>query len=383
MTRDEVVDILHSKGLIVVSIDDNVVFQLRKLGKIQIGGFSLKDRLIFTKQLVAMLQAGLPLIQAIEVLKEQSPNDAMKEDLISVYKDLQNGMALSKAFSKNSSIYSKLQTNLIEAGEKSGNMIEVLINVSKDLEKSNKLKSKIKGAMIYPAIIMAAVVGVMVILVVFMVPQMESLYKDFGVQDLPWVTQVIVSFSNFITSLYGLFTIVFVILLILGVYIYYKSTQGGKRFFHKLVLKLPVFGGLNVKIQVAEFSRLLSLLLASGVPIIDALNIVADSTSNVIYQEVIRDAALTVTKGIPLAVPLTKSNIYPKILTRVVAIGEETGKLDQVLADMANFFEGEVNEMADNLTKLLEPIILLVVAGLVAFLAISVYWPIYSLGKYV
>ena len=173
------------------------------------------------------------------------------------------------------------------------------------------------------------------------------------------------------------------ILLILGVYIYYKSTQGGKRFFHKLVLKLPVFGGLNVKIQVAEFSRLLSLLLASGVPIIDALNIVADSTSNVIYQEVIRDAALTVTKGIPLAVPLTKSNIYPKILTRVVAIGEETGKLDQVLADMANFFEGEVNEMADNLTKLLEPIILLVVAGLVAFLAISVYWPIYSLGKYV
>lgn len=382
-SRDEAVDILHSKGMIVISVDDNVAMQIQKIGRIQIGGFSIKDRMVFTKQLVAMLEAGLPLIQAIEVLTDQSPNELMQEQLRSMYKDLQNGLALSTSFEKNTKIYSKLEINLIKAGEKSGNLNEVLHNIAKNQEKAGRLRGKIRSAMIYPAIITVAIIAVMFILVVFMVPQMQSLYEDFGIEDLPWVTSIIVSFSNFITSLLGLFTLVFIVFLSIFVFGYYRTTPSGKRLFHRFILKLPIFGGLNKKIQVADFSRLLSLLLSSGVPIIDALNIVADSTSNVIYQEAVRDAASQVTKGVPLATPLTKSEIYPKILTRVVAIGEETGKLDQVLADMANFYENEVNEIADNLTKLLEPLILLVVAGLVAFLAVAVYWPIYSLGEYV
>ena len=382
-TRDEVVDQLHDQGMIVISVEDNLGMQLKKLGRIQIGGFSLKERLIFTKQLVAMLEAGLPLIQAIEVLREQSPNENMKEHLMNIYKDLQNGIALSKAFARNSNIYSKLQTNLIAAGEKSGNLNEVLINVEKDMEKSNKLRGKVKGALIYPAIISVAIFAVFFVLVVFMVPQMETLYNDFGVENLPGVTNIIVKFSNFLTSAYGIITIIFIVLMLFGAFVYYKSTDSGRRLFHRLILKVPIFGQLNVKIQVAEFSRLLSMLLSSGVPIIDALNIVADSTSNVIYAEAVKVAALKVTKGVPLALPLEQAKIYPKILTRVVAVGEETGKLDQVLADMAEFFETEVNEMADNLTKMLEPIILLVVAGLVGFLAVAVYWPIYSLGEYV
>lgn len=382
-SRNEVADMLHEKGLMVMSVNESIGMQLRKFGQIQIGKFSLKDRMIFTKQFVAMLEAGLPLVQTIEVLKEQAPNEAMGEQLGKVYKDLQNGMSLSKSFSKNSNIFSELETNLMSAGEKSGNLTEVLSNIGENMEKANKLKGKVKGALIYPAIISVAIVAVMAILIIFMVPQMENLYKDFGVQKLPFVTNIIVSISNFITSIVGIMTLVFFIILMIVIFGYYRSTDSGKRIFHRLALKLPVFGPLNVKIQAADFARLLSMLLSSGVPIIDALNIVADSTSNVIYQEAVRDAAAKVIKGVPLAVPLTQAKIYPAILTHVIAIGEETGKLDQVLADMATFFENEVNETAENLTKLLEPIILLVVSLLVGFLAIAVYWPIYSIGQYI
>jgi type IV pilus assembly protein PilC len=382
-SRDEVVDRLHEQELIVMSVEDSVGMQLKKLGQLRIGNFALKERLIFTKQFVAMLEAGLPLVQTIEVLKEQAPNEAMAEQLVMVYKDLQNGMSLSKSFAKNSNIFNTLETNLMSAGEKSGNLTEVLGNIGSNMEKANKLKGKVKGALIYPAIISVAIVAVMAILIIFMVPQMENLYKDFGVTKLPFVTSVIVSISNFITSVIGIVSLIFFAILMFIIFGYYRSTESGKKIFHKLALKVPVFGPLNVKIQAADFARLLSMLLSSGVPIIDALNIVADSTSNVIYQDAVRLAATKVLKGIPLAVPLTQANIYPKILTRVIAIGEETGKLDQVLADMALFFESEVNETAENLTKLLEPIILLVVSLLVGFLAIAVYWPIYSIGQYI
>lgn len=382
-SRDEVVDFLHEKELIVISIEEAIGVSLKKLSQFQIGGFSLKDKVIITKQMVAMLTAGLPLTQAMQVLVEQAPNDAMKEQLEKVYKDLQNGMALSQAFARNTTIYNDIQTNLIAAGEKSGNLVEVMVKIAENLEKAHRLRGKIRGALIYPAIIMSAIVIVVIILVVFMVPQMEQLYQDFGIENLPLVTNIIVKFSNFISSIYGIIAIALGIISVIAAVIYYRSTVSGKRLFHKIFLTVPVFGPLNNNMQVAEFSRLLSLLLSSGVPIIDALNIVARSTSNVIYAEVVYLSAERVSKGVPLAVPLTKSNIFPHVFTRVVTVGEETGKLDQVLLDMANFYDNEVSETADNLTKLLEPFILLLVAGLVAFLAVAIYWPIYNIGQFV
>lgn len=382
-SREGVVNFLHEKELIVISIEEALGLNWSKISQIQIGGFSLKDKVIITKQLVAMLTAGLPLTQAMQVLQEQAPNDAMKQQLEKVYRDLQNGMPLSQAFASNTSIYNEIQTNLIAAGEKSGNLVEIMEKIAEDLEKSHKLRGKIRGALIYPAIIMLTIVVVVIILVVFMVPQMEQLYEDFGIAELPFVTNIIVKFSNFISSVYGILVVLLGIASIAAATVYYRSTVSGKRIFHRIFLSVPVFGPLNHKIQVAEFSRLLSLLLSSGVPIIDALNIVARSTSNVLYAEVVYLSSERVSKGVPLAVPLTRSGIFPPVFTRVVTVGEETGKLDQVLLDMANFYDNEVSETADNLTKLLEPFILLIVAGLVAFLAIAIYWPIYNIGQFV
>ncbi len=382
-SRDEVALWLQKQSLMIASIDESISVALKKIAHMQIGGFSLKDKNVLTKQLVIMLEAGLPLTQALQVLKEQAPNDAMKDQLENVYRDVENGTSLSKAFKKNSKIFNEVQINLISAGEKSGNLVEMLKKIEEDLARSRNLKSKIKGALIYPAIIFVAIVVVLIILITFMIPQVEKLYDEFGIDRLPWITSFIVNLSHFVTSVAGIFAVLLMFFVIIALYLYYKSTKSGRRFFHKIALELPVFGKLNNKIQVAEFSRLLSLLLSSGVPIVDALKIVAKSTSNVIYKEAIIDAANKVTKGVPLAVPLTKSKVFPTLFTKVVVVGEETGRLDQVLLQMANFYEDEALKIADSLTKLLEPFILLITAGLVAFLAIAVYWPIYSIGQYV
>ncbi|MBD3280755.1 hypothetical protein GF389_04500 [Candidatus Dojkabacteria bacterium] len=379
-SREEVVNKLHAQGLMVMSIEEKIGTSFGEIGQIQIGSYALKDKLLVTKQLVAMITAGLPITQAMDVLKDQAPNPKMKKEITKVYKDLQNGIPLSKAFADNSKIFSEVQINLIAAGEKSGNLIEVLEKIQEDMAKANRLRNKIRGAMIYPAIIFIAIIVVFIILVVFMVPQMEKLYADFGIEELPGVTNIIVKISNFFVSPVGLATLV---LLVFGGgagYLYYRSTDSGRRLMHRLSLRIPVFGSLNEKIQVAEFSRLTALLLQSGVPIIDALNIVASSTSNVLFKEVIEGAAESVSKGVPLAVPLSKAKIFPSIFARIVVVGEETGKLDKVLQDMAAFYDEEVSNTADNLTKLLEPIILLSVGGLIAFLALAVYWPIYSIG---
>lgn len=382
-SREQAVEQLHQKNLIVMSIDEDISLAFNRLANIQIGGFSLKDRVLLSKQLGVMLTAGLPLTQAMEVLVDQAQDDIMKEQLTGARNDLQNGIPLSQAFAKNTKIFNEVQINLIAAGEKSGNLVEIMQKISEDMEKAHQLRGKIRGALIYPAIIFVAIFLVMIVLVVFMVPQMEKLYEDFGIENLPFVTNIIVTFSNIITSTSGIVGIsLFLLTSVIG-FFYYRSTESGKRVFHKLALRLPVFGKLNNMIQVAEFSRLLSLLLSSGVPIVDALNIVANSTSNMIYADVVRESAAKVTKGVPLAQPMTRSDVFPKVFTRVITIGEETGKLDQVLLDMADFYDNEVSEMAGNLTKLLEPVILLIVAGLVAFLAIAVYWPIYNIGQYV
>lgn len=379
-TREEVVNSLHAKGLVVVSIEEKIEVDLKTLSQIQIGGFSLKDKLLVVKQLTAMLTAGLPITQAMDVLMQQAPNPTMQREINKVYKDLQNGIALSKAFQKNSKIFSEVQINLIAAGEKSGNLVTVLTKIQEDMSKANKLRNKIRGAMIYPAIIFVAIVAVFVVMVLFMVPQMEKLYDDFGIEELPLVTNIILTISNFFVSVTGIATLVLLVVAFVVAFYYYRTTSSGKKIVHRIVLKIPVFGPLNEKIQVAEFSRLTSLLMQSGVPIVSTLQIVANSTSNIIFKEVIIQAADSVSKGVPLAVPLNKSKVFPEIFSRIVVVGEETGKLDQVLADMAGFYDEEVTNTADNLTKLLEPFILLTVGLLVAFLALAVYWPIYSIG---
>jgi len=378
--RNAVVDYLHQKGLVVLHVDEKLKMGLKDIMNLQIGGVPLKSKVIFSKQLATMLSAGLPLLQALEVLANQEKNVTFRKSLEDVSRLVEGGSKLSKALAKQKGVYSDVELNLIAAGEESGNLVEMIHKVAINLEKEKDFKAKVRGAMIYPAIIFLAVIVVVVLLMMFMVPAVEDLYSDFG-GELPFITQVVVKISNFFVSFWWAL-VIFAIGSVIA-FKYYHSTPSGRSTVDKFLLNMPIFGQLNTKVQVAEFSRLLSMLLTSGVSILDALKIVSGALSNVHFKAALQEAAKEVEKGTPLAVPISKSEDFPLIVSRMIATGESTGNLDKVLGDIAKYYQTEVDNLTSNLTKLMEPVILLVVGGVVAFLALVVYMPIYGLAEVV
>ena len=338
--------------------------------------------MIIAKQISTMLGAGLPIIQALDVLVAQSKNKAIKAELLEVYRDVEGGLSLAKSFKKESKIFDDLQINLLLAGEKSGNLVEVFKQIAIDMEKKNQLNSKIRGAMIYPVIIFIVIIVVVIMMVVFMIPAVKDLYDDFGVQELPGITQFFVTISDFITTPGGaIISIVLVVGSFLGFRFYYRS-KSGRKIIDKLLLRLPVFGSLFEFSQVVQLTRLTSMLIKSGMPIIESLKTVSSTLSNIHYKEAMTQAAIDVSKGSPFAVSLSKSEVIPIMLIKMVAIGEETGTLEQMLKELSEFYETELNNLADNLTKLMEPVILLIFGVLVGFLAVAIYLPIYQIANF-
>lgn len=381
--RDQVAQALHDQGLVIITIQEKLDIGLKQFLNIQIGGMPLSEKVIFTKQLSVMLTAGMPLLQALETLAIQTKNDAVRTQLERVYKAVESGASLSSAFEHERSLFSEVQLNLIKAGEKSGNLNQMLQQISIDMEKSKQLRGKVVGAMIYPIIIFITMIVVFVMMLVFMIPSVKSLYTDFGVNELPPITQFLVDLSNTIASPVGIVTIILtVIFLVVGTR-YYYTTVSGRHMLDKLLLRLPVFGQLQSKVQLMQFGRLLAMLMRSGIPIVDSLHIVANAMGNILFKDAVNLAATEVLRGNTIAVPLAKANVFPLIMLKMIATGEQTGKLDVVCAEMAAFYEAEVDEMTSNLTRLLEPIILLGVGGVVGFLAVAIYLPLYSIGQYI
>ncbi|MBU0975949.1 MAG: type II secretion system F family protein [Patescibacteria group bacterium] len=373
--RSDVVDFLHEKQLVVVHIDEKVKFGLKDISSFQIGGIPLPNKVVFAKQFATMISAGLPLIQALDVLASQEKNPAFRTALEKVTKSVEGGNKLSQAFEKHK-VFSDVELNLIAAGEESGNLVEIMQRVAENLEKQKDFNSKVKGAMIYPAIITVVMVVVVILLMMFMIPAVESLYEDFDA-ELPWMTRLLVTISNFFASFWWAI-VAFFIALIFGIR-YYYSTPSGREVIDRILLTIPIIGDLNTKVHLAEFSRLLALLLKSGISIISAINIVANALSNIHFKNALKNAAKEVEKGVPLAVPISKEDDFPLVVSHMIATGENTGNLDKVLSDVANYYQTEVDYMTANLTKILEPIILVFVGGMVAFLAFAIYGPIYNL----
>lgn len=372
---------LHEQNYVVLSIEEKVDF-MSELFSTGVPQVSLKGRVVFANQMATMMGAGLALTKAMEIIIQQTKEPALQKNLHDVLEDIQaSGRSLSSALAARTKMFNEVQINLLKAGEESGNLYEILVKISDDLEKSKKLQGKIKGAMIYPIIIFVIIAIVMAVMMIYMIPAIEDLYANFGIKELPAITAFLVSISNFLTSPFG-----FPIILSIGAgivfgYKSYRATDGGRHATDKIFLKLPVIGNFIAMIQIAQFTRLLSMLLKSGVPIIDSLNIVGSALTNIHFKEVLDMAAEDLAKGTPLAMPLARSGVYPPLIVRMVEIGEETGKLDVVLEDMAKYYDTEVDEISDNLNKLMEPLILVVVGGVVAFLAIGIYLPIYSIGN--
>lgn len=376
----DVAEYLHGQDLIVITIEET--FNVKGLLSLQIGGVPFKERVFLIKQLTFMLEAGLPILQALEVLVDQTKYAALREKLKKVYMDVKGGLPLATSFAKQDAIFDEIQISLIQAGEKSGNLVEVMKQIAVDIEKKHNLQSKVRNAMIYPTVIVFTAIVVIIILVIYMVPAVVDLYKDLGAEnEIPFVTTILIGISNFFTSPFG---IIVSILLLLGLVLGYRmlyASNGGRKIIDKAFLRMPLLGGLINNIQVVELTRLLSMLLKSGIPIIEAMYSTAGALGNIHYSNALIYSAEKVSKGSAIAVSLAKANVIPIIVIKMIATGEDTGSLDKILQDLSGFYENEVNETTANLTSLIEPVLLLIVGMMVAFLAIAVYFPIYNVAQ--
>lgn len=384
-TKDEVIQSLYDKGYTIISITEKLGSELQKIFSSDIGGVPLKDKLILSKQLSTMISAGIPIIQAIDILVQQTEKKGLKSQLTNIYKSIEAGSTLSDAFKKEKGIFSDIHINLIAAGEKSANLNEMLIKIAEDLEKSKNLRGKITGALIYPAIIFVVLIVVLVLMITVMVPQVKELYKSLGHDELPAITQFMVDLGNlFANPLFIIIVIVLIIASIVG-YKYYAATPKGMRQIARLRLKIPIFGVISSKYEIVQFCRLMSMLLQSGVQIIEALNIVSNSSGNQIFKDIMNSSIIEIKKGVPLSIALAKYNKYnamPSVLLKIMATGEESGKLDQILTDMSKLYESELEQLTGNLSKVMEPLIMLVAGGMVGFMAIAIYLPMFQIGSF-
>ena len=338
-------------------------------------GVKQDDVVNMTRQLATMISAGLPITSALSILVQQSKPE-MSRIMAQILQTVEGGEPFSKALEKYPRIFPRIYVQLVRAGEAGGALDVVLERLADNLEKSKEFRSKTKGAMIYPIIITIAMILVGAIMMVFVVPKLTAMYDDFGA-ELPMMTQVLVSTSDFMVRFWWLMTAVAVG----GIYGLkrWKKTKAGDRKISRFLLKLPILGVLFQKMMLTEFARTLALLLSAGVPLLESLDIVTDGMDNIIYREALKDATKKVEKGMPLSEALSLHDEFPPILYQMVSVGEETGKLDEVLKKLAEYFEMESSQAVKNLTAAMEPMIMIVLGIGVGFMVVAIIMPIYSL----
>ena len=339
-----------------------------------------KEIVIFSRQFSTMINAGLPIVQCLEMLGSQEPNKTFKKIIISLKEDIEGGATLSEAMKKYPNIFDELYVNLVSAGEAGGILDKILSRLSTYLEKAMKLKAKVKGAMTYPAAVLGISIAVVALLLLKVIPVFEDMFKGMG-RELPGPTQFLIDASNF-TQSYFLFMVAGVVALILLFRRYYK-TESGRLKVDTLILKAPVFGPLLKKVAVAKFSRTLSTMMSSGVPIIEGLDIVSKTAGNKVIENALVETKKCISEGKTIAEPLGESGIFPSMVVQMIAVGENTGALDSMLAKIADFYDDEVDAAVDNMTALLEPFMMVFLGCVVGGMIIAMYLPIFKMASVV
>ncbi len=371
-------EILQDRGLVVVNIKEKVAIDLEELGQINIGGVPMKEKVVFMRQLATMVGAGLPLTRGLQVMEQQIANPMFKRVITQVKNSVEAGKSLADAFRNADDVFDDVAINLIEAGESSGNLDKILDKLAIELEESKKLQAKLKSALTYPMILLVVIVVVMLLMMFVLVPSMSDIYGEFDA-ELPFITQFLLDMSDFFINFWWAVLIV-ILSLVIG-YKIWVDTPKGKRSRDKLLVKTPILGMIISKMQIAQFTRLLGLLLSSGLSIIRALELTALSLSNEMFKEVILDAKNEVEKGGSLALPIARSEYYPLIVSSMVAVGEETGELDTVLAKISEYYKDEVDVATENMSSILEPVFLIIMGLAIAFISLGIYMPMFQLSE--
>ena len=336
-----------------------------------------KDIVIFTRQFSTMIDAGLPLVQGLNILAEQSTNPTLKAILKQITKDVEGGSTLAEALKKHPKVFDDLFVNLVAAGEVGGILDTILQRLATFIEKAEDLKSKIKGAMTYPLVVVAIAILVIAVILIFVIPVFQEMFASFG-SALPVPTQVVVNMSEFMKS--NFIWVFLAIVVLIFAYKQYRSSKGGRKTTDSLFLKLPIFGDLLKKTAVARFTRTLGTMLSSGVPILDSLEIVAKTAGNIVIEEIIYDVRSSIAEGQTIAEPLSENDVFPGMVTQMISVGEATGALDTMLDKVADFYDKEVDTAVDALTSMLEPLLMLFLGGAIGGLVIAMYLPIFSMA---
>ena len=366
-----------------------IASRVREKGKglekeISIPGFgdkvTTKDISLATRQLATMIDAGLPIVQCLDILAQQSDSKLLCKTISTVKKDVEGGSTLADALRKHPKIFDDLYVNMVEAGEAGGILNTILNRVALFIEKANRLKKKVKGAMIYPCAIVCVAVIVVAVLMIFVIPVFAELYGGMG-KALPMPTQVCIDISNWFVA-YWYVLIAVVVGATMAISLYYK-TPAGRMNVDSLLLRMPIIGDLLRKVAVARFSQNMSLLLSSGVPILDGLAITGKTAGNKVVEKAILDSRVSISQGKTVAEPLRDSKIFPPLVCQMVAVGESTGGLDTMLKKVAELYEEEVDDAVNNLTAMMEPMIMVVLGVILGGLVIAMYLPIFQMGSLV
>ena len=374
--KDEVTALLRKQNITPV----NVTAKSREI-KLSFGQPKVtdKDIVILTRQLATMIDAGLPLVQCLEILGSQTENKTLAKVIVQVRSDVESGATFADALKKHPKVFDNLYVNMVAAGEAGGILDTILGRLAAYMEKFAKIKRQIKSAMIYPSVILFVAVAVVALLLVVVVPMLAVMFKEAG-QALPLPTRIVIAFSDFLKGWGGLILLLSIVGTIVGIR-RWRKTDAGMRTTDRIAMKIPVMGSLVIRVAVAKFTRTLGTLMTSGVPILEGLIIVAKTAGNKVVEEAIMQTRQSVSEGKTLAEPLTKAKVFPPMVTQMISVGEATGALDNMLNKIADFYDEEVDSAVAALTSMLEPMLMIFLGTTVGFVIIAMYMPIFQMGS--
>ncbi len=379
--RAAVIGALRKQGLRPLSVRDGIKKSVLSTSLFGAGKVKSDALVMFTRQLSAMVGAGVPLLRALGSLEAHSESPALKRILGVIIKDVEGGAPLADALSKHKETFSDVYVNMVRAGEAAGILDDILKRLAMQQEKSASMRKKIKGAMTYPMVLMFITVGAFFGLMIFVIPQIGSIIKDMGGEDaeLPLLTTIMLEISSAIINYW------FIVFPIIGALVYallrYIKTPKGKRLFHQFALKFPGVGGIVRKVAIARFTRTFSALMGAGVAVLEALAVTSRAVGNIVYEEAIMQASEEVKNGKPLSEVIEENPLFPAIVAQMLSVGEETGQTDTVLVKVADFYEEEVDVAIDGISSIIEPVMIVFMGSMVGVIAASVMMPIAGLSQ--
>ncbi|MBI4566701.1 MAG: type II secretion system F family protein [Planctomycetes bacterium] len=379
--RASALDQLKRKNLTVLQLteDSGLAAKRTLFGRAPRAKVRTKDIVVWTRQLSTMISAGISLLEALEILCEQTTDPGFRRVMDRIIERVRGGADFSTALGEHSKIFTAIFVNMIKAGEASGNLDVILLRLAEYLEATEEIKREVKAALVYPCVSLTLILAITIGLIVGIVPKFQAIFEQLGMKELPLPTAVLLAISNFMRNQF--FLMIGMIIVLVVTFILLKRTKPGTRIWHKFLLTMPVFGPIIRKVAISRFSRTFSTLIQSGVPMLGALDIVAGTAGNVIIESAVLKAKDAVSRGETLGDPLASTRVFPPMVTRMIAIGEKTGALEKLLSKISDFYDSEVRAAVKSLTSLIEPLMIGTMGLIVGGIVLAIFMPIIDIQR--